>query len=102
MQANIELQIDELNLYGFSKKDAFYIRRAVEAELVRLIQQGELSNVLSKNTNLQQMVGESFNFNEFSQPEAIGKQIAFSTYNSITALGERVVENKSENIAGNS
>jgi len=46
------------------------------------------------------MVGESFNFNESSQPEAIGKQIAFSTYNRITALNENV-ENKSKSIAGN-
>jgi len=84
MQANIELQIDQLNLYGFSKKDVFYIGKAVEEELIKLIEQGGLSEKISTNTFLKSLEGKSFDFSPSSRPETIGKQIAKSIYDSIS------------------
>ena len=68
MQANIELKIDQLNLHGFPKNDAFYIGKAVEEELSRLIERSGLSDNFSQDTFFKQLEGKSFDFSMVNFP----------------------------------
>ena len=85
MKPNIELNIDELVLQGFSRNDAFYIGKAVEEELTRLIEAGELAAQFTQDTFLKRLEGKSFEFSASARPAKIGRQIARSIYSSISA-----------------
>ncbi|MEL6945133.1 MAG: hypothetical protein AAFO82_20980 [Bacteroidota bacterium] len=80
METTIALKIDELILHGFSKKDGFYIGRAMEQELSKLIELNGLPDKLSTEQSLTRIEASDFEFEEKAKPENIGKQIANSIY----------------------
>ncbi len=77
---NIELQIEELVLYGFAHKDQGRIQRAVEQELTRLLTEQGMPGSLSQSHEVQQLQGGSFNVRAGMGVEAIASQVAQAIY----------------------
>lgn len=77
---NIELNIDQLILQGFSRQDAFYISRALRQELTRMIQEGGLPAHFSNEAQTRRMDAGDFRIKAGAKPEGIGKQIATRVY----------------------
>lgn len=90
MNPTIELDIQELTLQGFSPNDAFYISKALEEELARLIEEGGLSEGFSQEAFYGQLVGKSFDFDSSARPQVIGKEIANSIYQRISSQTQKV------------
>lgn len=85
MKANIELHIEELQLEGFPAKDAFYIKRAVEQELSRLLNQRGLPKSMTKAQEIQHIDAGDFDLRPSNnRPQRIGQQIALRLYQSFT------------------
>lgn len=80
MRQNIEINIDELVLHGFSPGDRYRIGEAVEFELTRLISEQGIPSSLSRGGELTQMNGETFNMSPNSRAELVGSQVAQSVY----------------------
>jgi hypothetical protein len=77
---NIDLEIEELVLDGFAEQDKDVIAEALKGELTRLISQGEFTENVKQNTNIERLDGGSIQIaNGFSGGE-IGKQAAQSLY----------------------
>lgn len=77
---NIELQIEELVLHGFARKDQGRIQRAIEQELTRLFTEQGVPASLSRSQKIQQLQGGSFNVRVGMGFEAIGSQVAQGIY----------------------
>ena len=84
MQQNIEINIEELKLYGFSHVDRFRIGQALQIELTRLITENGISQSLSRGGEIAHLGGGSFNVNPNSKPHAIGAQVAKSVYSRLS------------------
>ena len=80
MRANVELNIEELVLHGFSPGDRLRIGDAVQRELVRLFAEQGVSQSLAQGSEAEKVDGGSFNFNMGSRPDIVGTQVARSVY----------------------
>jgi hypothetical protein len=77
---NIELNIDELVLHGFSPHDRYRIAEAVEHELARIITEQGFSPSLLQNSELDRLDGGSFEVQPDAKPEQIGSKVAQAVY----------------------
>ena len=77
---NIELNIEELVLHGFSPGDRYRIGEAVERELVRLIGENEVPQSLVQGGEIANVNGSAFDVAPGSRPEVIGAQVARAVY----------------------
>jgi hypothetical protein len=80
LRANIELNIDELVLRGFSPGDKYRIGEAVKSELARLFSEHGVSPSLARGGDIVRIDGGSFKFTPGSKAEMIGAQVAQSVY----------------------
>ena len=80
-QQNIEINIDELVLHGFSSGDRYRIGEALQLELIRLFTEGNVPLSLTRGIELTRLDAGTFNMAPNSKPEVIGTQVAKSIYN---------------------
>lgn len=86
---NIDLNIDQLILQGFSKRDAFYIGQAMRQELTRLIQESDLPPGFNANAHFARLNAGSITVAAGAKPEFVGRQIAASVYAGLGAGSSR-------------
>lgn len=85
MNANLEFNIDQFILHGFSNREAFYIGRAFREEMTRLIQKKGLPKTWNQQTEIPNLDAGQFSLStRFSRPELIGKQLANKVYESFS------------------
>ena len=77
---NIELNIDELVLYGFSLGDRYRIGEAVERELTRLLGDRGVPQSLERGGEVANMDGGAFEVATRSRPQVVGAQVAKAVY----------------------
>lgn len=83
MNQDIDIQIDELVLHGFSATDAPHIQAAVERELSRLFSARQFP-VLSAPAEVARLNAGSFSHPPQASADSIGSQIAQSVFTGIT------------------
>ena len=81
--STINLNIDQLILHGFSRRDAFYISRALQQELTRLIEVSGLPPGFSNEQQFCRMDVGDFKITEGARPEVVGRQIAGRVYSGL-------------------
>ena len=81
MKENIEINIEELKLQGFSHIDRYRIGEALQSELTRLFTEHEIPTSLTRRSEIAKLDGGKFNISLNSRAEVIGTQIANSIYN---------------------
>jgi len=77
---NLEVDIDEIVLEGFSHVDRRAIAKAVERELARLMAEGGLPASLSRGGDLSKIDAGGFEAPAESGGDEIGAQVARSVY----------------------
>ncbi|MCC4765495.1 hypothetical protein FXW07_02310 [Methanosarcina sp. DH1] len=82
-RTKIELYIEELVLEGFPPGDRLRIASAIEAELVRKLESGNLNGSLLKTKEIRWLNLETINMAEGSTADKIGKQIANAIYDGL-------------------
>ncbi|HUW68079.1 MAG TPA: hypothetical protein VMW20_08525 [Candidatus Nanoarchaeia archaeon] len=80
MPKNIELNIEELVLHGFSPGDRYRIGEAVEQELTRLLADRGVPQSLERNREVANMDGGAFEVAPGSRPQVVGAQVAKAVY----------------------
>lgn len=80
MKPNIELHIEELVLHGFSTREAYRIRAAVQLEITRLLQEQGLPPAFSVEANMGDLNAGHLNILPNAKAEAVGNDIAHSVY----------------------
>ncbi len=81
MRQNIEINIEELRLHGFSRIDSYRIGQALQLELTRLFTEREIPPSLTQDGEFAGLDGGTFNVAPDSRGQVIGAQVAKSTYN---------------------
>ncbi len=84
MKPDIELNIDQLVLEGFSRNDAFAISQSVQTELHQLIEKGHLENTLTQDYHQQKKRLNTMSIRANSRPEGVGRQIAQSIFSGLS------------------
>ena len=79
-QKNIELNIDELVLHGFSPGDRHSIGEAVEQELTRLLADRGVPKSLERGGEVANVDGGAFEVAHGSRSEVVGTQVAKAIY----------------------
>ena len=77
---NLELDIGELSLDGFSHVDPISVGSTIEMELSRLLQERGLPSNFLTDRNAKQLDFGTFNLDANSGPRTIGRQIAKTIY----------------------
>jgi hypothetical protein len=77
---NLELNIDELVLHGFSPGDRYRIGDAMESELARLFSEKGTPPLLGQRSEFERLDGGTFEVEPGSRAEAIGVQVAQAVY----------------------
>ena len=77
---NIELNIDELVLHGFSPGDRHRIGEAVEHEFTRLLADRGVPESLERGGEISNMDGGAFEVVPGSRAEVVGAQVAKAVY----------------------
>lgn len=85
MNQNIEINIEQLVLHGFSPADRLRIGLAVEQELGLLFNEKGVPPSLIQNINLPHVDAGSFKMSPNAKPAAIGNQIAGAVYSGFEA-----------------
>ncbi|MEO8108829.1 MAG: hypothetical protein ABI594_02300 [Ginsengibacter sp.] len=80
VKPNIEINIGELVLHGFSPADKFRIGQAVEQHLTSLFIEQGVPSSLQKNNDQLSLKGGSFQLSENDSAGSIGNQIAGTVY----------------------
>jgi hypothetical protein len=80
MNRNVEINIEELVLHGFSPGDRYRIGEALELELVRLFTEQGVPGALSENRNVDRVNAGTFNASPNAKAESIGMLTAVSVY----------------------
>ena len=80
MPKNIELNIEELVLHGFSPGDRYRIGEAVEQELTKLLADRGVPQSLERNREVANMDGGAFEVAPGSRPQVVGAQVAKAVY----------------------
>ena len=81
MKQNIEININELRLHGFSHIDRYRIGEAMQLELTRLFTERDIPSSMVQGSEIGQLDGGTFNISPNSKAEVIGAQVANSIYN---------------------
>jgi len=77
---NIELNIEELVLHGFSPSDRHRIGEAVEQELTRLLADRGVPLSLEGGGEIANMDGGAFEVAQGSRTQVVGAQVAKAVY----------------------
>ena len=77
---NINIHIEELVLDGFPVSDQNRITAALQQELHRLLGQGELPVMLTRDGSVVRLDGGTVRLESGATPETMGKQVAQSLY----------------------
>ena len=77
---NIELNIEELVLHGFSPGDRYGIGEAVEQELTRLLADRGVPKSLERDREIANMDGGAFEVATGSRAQVVGAQVAKAVY----------------------
>ena len=77
---NIELNIEELVLHGFSPGDRYRIGEAVEQELTRLLADRGVPKSMEHGGEVASMDGGAFEVAPGSRPDVVGSQVARAVY----------------------
>ena len=77
---NLEFEIEELVLHGFSNRDRHQIGAAVEQELTRLFTEQSLASPITHSVAIDHLDGGTFTVSDGMPPTAIGVQIAQAIY----------------------
>ena len=77
---NIELNIEELVLHGFSPGDRHRIGEAVEQELTRLLADRGVPQSLEGGGKVANIDGGAFDVAQGSRAEVVGAQVAKAVY----------------------
>ena len=77
---NIELNIEELVLQGFSPGDRHLIGEAVEQELTRLLADRGVPQSLERGREIANMNGGAFEVAPDSRAQVVGAQVAKAVY----------------------
>jgi len=77
---NIELNIEELVLHGFSPGDRYGIGEAVERELARLLADRGVPESLAEGGKIASVDGGAFEVAPGSRAEVVGAQVAKAVY----------------------
>lgn len=80
MTPNLELDIGELSLDGFSHVDPIRVGSTIEMELSRLLQERGLPSNFLTDRNAKQLDFGTFSLDASSGSRAIGRQIAKTIY----------------------
>ena len=80
---NIELNVEELVLHGFSPGDRYRIGEVVERELVHMIAERDLPSSLADGGKIDHLDGGAFEAAQGSRPEEIGLQVAQAVYRGV-------------------
>ena len=80
----IRLNIEELVLHGFSESEAQCIRETAEAELTRLLSEGNLSSSQVHTGTISSLNVGRIQIYQNATPRTIGSQIARSIYGGLT------------------
>jgi hypothetical protein len=83
---DIEVHIGELVLHGFARNDYEGIRKAVEAELLRLISANGIPESIITQQSYRRVEGVDFNIHNSKNAAHIGSEIAVSVYNGLKNL----------------
>lgn len=83
MGRNIEINIDELRLLGFSHADRYPIGQALQDELTRMIAENVNRVSLIQRGVYPQLDGGTLKLSQNSNAQEIGNQIAKSIYGGI-------------------
>lgn len=75
-----EINIDKLVLHGFSKREVFYIRRAVQRSLTGMIERRGLSNQKLLGAQTPRLAAPEIRIQKTNRPEVTGRAIARSIY----------------------
>lgn len=87
MGLNLELDIEELILYGFPTGVRYRICEALTQEMTRLLAQDSLSlNFTGSNHKVDALDFGSFQFTQRAKPEEIGVKIAQTIYEGLNQL----------------
>jgi hypothetical protein len=82
---NIELQIEELVLHGFSPGDRYHIGQVVEHELGRMFAERGAPPSLTRSDEIPSLEGGTFKVKPGSRVEEIGAQVAQAVYRGLGA-----------------
>jgi len=77
---NIELNIEELVLHGFSPGDRHHIGEAVERELTRLLADRGVPQSLEHGGEIEHVDGGAFEVAPDSRAQVVGAQVAKAVY----------------------
>ena len=77
---NIELNIEELVLHGFSPGDRYRIGEAVEQELSRMLADRGVPQSLEYGLEIANMNGGAFEVAQGSRAQVVGAQVAKAVY----------------------
>jgi hypothetical protein len=77
---NIELNIEELVLYGFAYGDRYLISEAIQQELGRLLAEQGLPAATAQSGDLSHLNAGTFDMAPSSRPKSIGTQVAQTVY----------------------
>ncbi len=77
---NVELQIQELVLHGFSPADGGQIGDAVRTELARQLAQHGVPKLLTRDGRIRQLDAGAVNGALGSRADTVGTQVAQSVY----------------------
>ena len=77
---NVELNIEELVLHGFSPGDRHHIGEAVERELTRLLADRGVPQSLAQGGEVASVDGGAFEVAPGSRAQVVGAQVAQAVY----------------------
>jgi hypothetical protein len=79
-ERNIELEIEQLVLHGFSPTDQHRIGEAVRTELARQLAEQGTPKPLERGGRITRLDAGSFDVTPGSSPDTVGSQVAQSVY----------------------
>jgi len=88
----IEVNIDELVLYGFSLHERYQIATDLEMELTRLFTEKGLPASFNNAVSIDRLNAGSFQFDNGHKKTSAGSQIAGSVYNSFAADNNKALK----------
>jgi hypothetical protein len=91
VKPGIELNIDQLILEGFSRKEAYSISQSLKSELHRLIEKDRLENKFMQDHHQPTMTVNPIAAKPNTNSKNVGRQIAQSIFN---GLSGNTVNNK--------
>lgn len=86
MKPNIEIEIQELILRGFSRQDAYLIRKAIEVQLTQYFQAGGMSANLPTEINIEQLKVNPIYLKTGYQAPSVGFEVADSIFKGLTQI----------------